>query len=62
VAGGYAAAGHGSMDYDLVMRLHHQLPNRVPVIAQDLDESDAHRVLGFLRFHDQRASPITDVG
>lgn len=49
VTSGFAAAGLGGMDYELVMKLHSQLPNRVPVIAQDLAPEDATRVSGFLR-------------
>ncbi|MGK3945124.1 sugar phosphate isomerase/epimerase [Streptomyces sp. RP5T] len=51
VAFGYAAPGHGSLDYDLVMRLHATLPRPVPVIAQDLVAEDAPRVHAFLQTH-----------
>jgi sugar phosphate isomerase/epimerase len=51
VSSGYAAPGHGVMDYDLVMRLHHSLPREVPIIAQDLTADDASRVYRFLRDH-----------
>ena len=49
VTSGFAAAGLGGMDYELVMELHSKLPNRVPVIAQDLAPEDATRVSGFLK-------------
>lgn len=55
VASGYAAAGTGGMDYDLVMRLHAGLPQDVPVIAQDLRADDAPRVVRFLRAAHARA-------
>jgi len=49
VASGYSAPGAGGMDYELVMRLHAQLPNDVPIIAQDLTADDAVRVSDFLK-------------
>lgn len=49
VASGCSAPGFGGMDYNLVMRLHSQLPVDVPIIAQDLTEDDAVRVSNFLR-------------
>jgi sugar phosphate isomerase/epimerase len=55
VASGYAAPGQGVMDYHLVMRLHRQLPEPVPVIAQDLTADDAARVHGFLADHALKA-------
>lgn len=55
VSHGYAAPGAGAMDYDLVMRLHAQLPRAVPVIAQDLAADDATRVHQFLQEHAVRA-------
>lgn len=48
---GYAAAGTGAMDYDLVMDLHAACTPLVPVIAQDLNPEDAVRVHRFLRDH-----------
>ncbi|MCU1490508.1 MAG: hypothetical protein JWM85_1913 [Acidimicrobiaceae bacterium] len=49
--GGYAAAGVGELDYDLIFELHESLERRVPVIVQDADESDAARVREFLLEH-----------
>jgi sugar phosphate isomerase/epimerase len=46
VESGYSAAGAGRMDYHLVFRLLSRIPP-VPLIAQDVEESDAARV------HDQ---------
>jgi len=51
VGSGYSAAGAGGMDYDLVLRLHSELPHPVPVIAQDLTADDAARVHDYLRSH-----------
>ncbi len=48
VASGYAAPGAGGLDYDLIMRLHAELPHPVPVIAQDLTADDARRVSDLL--------------
>ena len=62
VASGYAAPGAGAMDYALVMRLHAQLPHRVPVIAQDLTAEDAPRVAEFLRVHAQEEEAATARG
>jgi sugar phosphate isomerase/epimerase len=56
VASGYAAPGVGVMDYDLVFRLHAQLPTPVPVIAQDLTADDAERVRRFLGDHAEKVS------
>jgi sugar phosphate isomerase/epimerase len=56
VASGYAAAGTGALDYDLVLRLHAGLPASVPVIAQDLVPEDARRVHDFLAAHAARAA------
>ncbi len=47
-AGGYAAAGLGSLDYDLVFALHAGLPRPVPVIIQDATEADVPRARAFL--------------
>ncbi|CAN5730605.1 sugar phosphate isomerase/epimerase [soil metagenome] len=57
VAAGYAAPGVGGMDYSLVMRLHAALPERVPIIAQDLTAEDARRVYSFLAEHARPGSP-----
>jgi sugar phosphate isomerase/epimerase len=43
VESGYSAAGAGMMDYQLVFRLLSRI-TPVPVIAQDVEESDAARV------------------
>ncbi|GAA5031402.1 TIM barrel protein [Actinopolymorpha pittospori] len=48
VTAGYAAAGTGLLDYDLVLRLHAGLPHAVPVVIQDAAEDDVARVRGFL--------------
>jgi sugar phosphate isomerase/epimerase len=56
VPSGYAAAGTGALDYDLVLRLHSELPGPVPVIAQDLVPADARRVRDFLAAHARRAA------
>jgi sugar phosphate isomerase/epimerase len=55
VPSGYAAPGAGGMDYDLVFRLHAELPRPVPVIAQDVSADDAARVHTFLTDHALRA-------
>ncbi len=47
-AGGYAAAGLGSLDYDLVFALHAGLPRPVPVIIQDATQADVPRARAFL--------------
>lgn len=52
VTAGYAAAGSGLLDYDLVLALHAALPHRVPVIVQDATEDDVPRVRDFLRAHE----------
>ncbi|MGO9661433.1 MAG: sugar phosphate isomerase/epimerase family protein [Acidimicrobiales bacterium] len=48
VPGGYAAAGLGQLDYDLVFALHAGLPTSVPVIIQDALEADVPRTREFL--------------
>jgi sugar phosphate isomerase/epimerase len=53
--GGYAAAGLGGLDYDLVFALHAGLPGPVPVIIQDATEADVPRARAFLL--DRAASP-----
>jgi len=52
---GFAAAGTGPLDYDLVFTLHAGLSGDVPVIAQDLEAGDARRVHRFLAEHAGRA-------
>jgi sugar phosphate isomerase/epimerase len=47
-AGGYAAAGLGGLDYELVFALHDGLPRPVPVIIQDATEADVPRARAFL--------------
>jgi sugar phosphate isomerase/epimerase len=54
VDSGYAAAGSGGLDYELVFRLVQGLPRSVPTIIQDATEGDAPRVAAYLR---ERASP-----
>jgi sugar phosphate isomerase/epimerase len=54
VPGGYAAAGCGLLDYDLVFELHAKLPSGVPVIIQDTAEGDVPRVREFLLRHASR--------
>jgi sugar phosphate isomerase/epimerase len=49
--GGYAAAGRGQLDYDLVSELYTGLPSRVPVIIQDAVEEDVARTRDFLLSH-----------
>jgi sugar phosphate isomerase/epimerase len=50
-AGGYSAAGAGSMDFDLVFRLLDRVAE-VPVIVQDASEDDAARVhADLIRWH-----------
>lgn len=46
--GGYAAAGLGQLDYDLIFALHASLPAPVPVIIQDAVEQDVARTREFL--------------
>jgi sugar phosphate isomerase/epimerase len=46
--GGYAAAGLGRLDYDLVFELYETLPVPVPVIIQDAVEDDVARTRDFL--------------
>jgi sugar phosphate isomerase/epimerase len=41
---GYAAAGHGLLDYELIFSLRAALPRPVPVIVQDTSETDSIRV------------------
>lgn len=47
--GGYAAAGLGRLDYDLVFELYESLPLPVPVVIQDAVEDDVERTRDFLR-------------
>jgi sugar phosphate isomerase/epimerase len=54
VSGGYAAAGCGILDYDLIFELHAKLSSGVPVIIQDATEGDVPRVREFLLNHAQR--------
>jgi sugar phosphate isomerase/epimerase len=54
VASGYAAAGMGTLDYDLVFGLHAALPRTVPVIIQDAAEDDVARTRSFLLDHARR--------
>ena len=54
VDSGYAAAGSGALDYELVFRLTRELPHPVPTIIQDATEDDVPRVAAYLR---ERASP-----
>ncbi|HEX3388211.1 MAG TPA: sugar phosphate isomerase/epimerase [Streptosporangiaceae bacterium] len=55
VESGYAAAGAGVLDYELIFRLRAALPRPVPVIVQDATEADSVRVremlAGLLRRH-----------
>jgi sugar phosphate isomerase/epimerase len=46
--GGYAAAGLGQLDYDLIFELHESLPLAVPVVIQDAVEDDVARTRNFL--------------
>ncbi len=52
---GYAAAGRGLLDYELIFSLRATLPRPVPVIIQDASETDSIRVremlAGLLRRH-----------
>ena len=52
---GYAAAGRGLLDYELIFSLRATLPGPVPVIVQDASETDSVRVremlAGLLRRH-----------
>jgi sugar phosphate isomerase/epimerase len=41
---GFAAAGHGLLDYELIFSLRAALPRPVPVIVQDVTEADSIRV------------------
>jgi sugar phosphate isomerase/epimerase len=45
---GFAAAGTGLLDYDLIFELRSQLPRAVPVVVQDVAEYDAGRVRDLL--------------
>jgi sugar phosphate isomerase/epimerase len=47
-AGGFAAAGTGLLDYDLIFELRSELPRPVPVVVQDVAEYDARRVRDML--------------
>lgn len=49
--GGYAAAGVGVLDYDLIFELHTELSRSVPVIIQDAAEDDVARTRDFLLQH-----------
>jgi sugar phosphate isomerase/epimerase len=49
VASGYAAAGVGLLDYDLIFSLRAGLPRAVPVVAQDVAEHDTERVRELLQ-------------
>jgi sugar phosphate isomerase/epimerase len=55
VESGYAAAGVGLLDYDLIFGLRAALPAPVPVVVQDASEDDSIRVrdmlAGLLRRH-----------
>jgi sugar phosphate isomerase/epimerase len=59
VASGYAAAGVGGLDYDLVFALMRRLPRRVPLVIQDATEDDLPRVVAFLRDHAAHGGPRT---
>jgi sugar phosphate isomerase/epimerase len=48
VESGYAAAGVGLLDYELIFGLRTALPRRVPVIVQDASEADSIRVRSML--------------
>lgn len=56
VASGYAAAGMGALDYELVFGLHATLPHRVPVVIQDAAETDVARTRAYLLDHASRPS------
>lgn len=49
--GGYAAAGIGQLDYDLIFELYARLPSPVPIIIQDAEEADVPRTRDFLVGH-----------
>jgi sugar phosphate isomerase/epimerase len=51
VESGYAAAGYGGLDYDLVARILRGLPRPVPLVIQDAAEDDIARVRTFLQAH-----------
>ncbi len=51
VASGYAAAGCGELDYELIMDLRAEFAPTSPVIAQDLAPDDAPRVREFVATH-----------
>jgi hypothetical protein len=44
VSSGYAAAGLGLLDYELIVELRARLSRPVPVIVQDATEDDSVRV------------------
>jgi sugar phosphate isomerase/epimerase len=44
VRSGYAAAGTGILDYDLILDLRSRLPREVPLVVQDAAEEDSRRV------------------
>lgn len=48
VESGFAAAGTGLLDYDLIFELRSELPRAVPVVVQDVAEHDARRVRDML--------------
>ena len=48
VATGFAAAGTGLLDYELIFELRAGLPTPVPVVVQDVAEHDARRVRDML--------------
>lgn len=54
VFSGYAAAGLGLLDYDLILELRQSLPRTVPVIVQDVTEEDSGRVRDMLLDHLER--------
>lgn len=45
---GFAAAGTGLLDYELIFELRSELPRPVPVVVQDVAEGDARRVRDML--------------
>jgi sugar phosphate isomerase/epimerase len=62
VESGYAAAGTGLLDYDLVFRLLAGLPAQTPLIVQDAAEDDVARVRDFLLAHAGRAEAAGSAG
>ena len=63
--GGYAAAGRGLLDYELILSLRAALPRPVPVIVQDTSEADSIRVremlAGLLRRYPGPPDPTVSV-